>query len=61
MGKSLIANKLIKKGNKIKIDDLSGKIFEKNIILVRYSHKIIGRTATKDIFKGDPIFYDHVK
>ena len=61
LGKSLVANKLIKKGKKIKIDDLSGKIFEKNIILVRYSHKIIGKKTTKDIFKGDPIFYEHVK
>ena len=26
-------------GEKIKLENLSGKIFEKNLILVRYSHK----------------------
>jgi sialic acid synthase len=61
LGKSLIANKLIKKGQKIKINDLSGKIFDKNIILVRYSHKVIGKKALKDIFKGSPIFYNYIK
>jgi sialic acid synthase len=55
LGKSLIANKLIKKGKKIKINDLSGKIFQENIVLVRYSHKIIGKKVKKDILKGTPI------
>ena len=56
LGKSLIANKLIKKGNRIKINDLSGKIFQENIILVRYSHKVIGKKVKKNILKGSPIF-----
>lgn len=61
LGKSLIANKLLKKGQKIKINDLSGKIFDKNIILVRYSHKVIGKKTIKDIHKGSPIFYNSIK
>ena len=61
LGKSLVANKVIKNGKKIKISDLSGKIFEKNIILVRYSHKVIGKKATKNILQGEPILYDFIK
>ena len=61
LGKSLIANKLLKKGQKIKINDLSGKIYDKNIVLVRYSHKVIGKKAVKDILKGSPIFYNSIK
>lgn len=61
LGKSLITNKFIKKGKKILIDDLSGKIFQENIILVRYSHKVIGKKALKDMPKGTPIHYTSIK
>ena len=61
LGKSLVANKLIKRGKKIKISDLSGKIFEKNMILVRHSHKVIGKKATKNILQGEAILYDFIK
>ncbi|MDC1258156.1 N-acetylneuraminate synthase family protein [Pelagibacteraceae bacterium] len=60
LGKSLIANKLIKKGKKIKINDLSGKIFQENIVLVRYSHKIIGKKVKKNILKGTPISFSDI-
>ena len=60
LGKSLIVNKFIKKGKKIRINDLSGKIFQKNIVLVRYAHKIIGKKAKQDILKGSPILYNSV-
>jgi len=60
LGKSLIANKFIKKGKKIKINDLSGKIFQENITLVRYSHKVIGKKALKNILKGTPIVFNDI-
>ena len=61
LGKSLITTKNLKKGEKIKLENLSGKIFEKNLILVRYSHKIIGLTVKAPIKKGDPILLKFLK
>jgi len=42
------------------MENLSGKIFEKNIILVRYSHKVIGKKAKISISKNDPILFKHL-
>tara|TARA_B100000902_G_scaffold356254_1_gene369776 strand:- start:9461 stop:10498 length:1038 start_codon:yes stop_codon:yes gene_type:complete len=60
LGKSLIANKNIKKKEIIKLEDLSGKIFEKNLVLVRYSHKVIGKKAKIEIKKGEPILFKNL-
>ena len=55
LGKSLILNKNIKKGDRITLDNLSGKIFSKQYIPVRDSYKIIGKIANADIKKNVPI------
>ena len=55
LGKSLIANKKIIRGEKFTFDNLSGKIFSKQYIPVRDSHKVIGKKAKKNFFLGDPI------
>ena len=60
LGKSLIAKKNIKKGEKITMESLSGKIFEKNLILVRYAHKVIGKKTKVQISKNDPILFKHL-
>ncbi len=51
LGKSLVANRNIKAGDVIGIDDLSGKIFEKQIIPVRDSSNVIGKRAAVDLQK----------
>lgn len=60
LGKSLITNKNIKPGHKISIDDLSGKIFDKQYIPVRESNQVINKTAIKELKKGEPILYNMI-
>ncbi len=60
LGKSIIADKDISCGDVIKIDDLSGKIFNKTHIPVRESNVVIGSIAMKDIKKGSPILYEQL-
>lgn len=55
LGKSLIAYKDIQAGEKITIDDLSGRIFNTQYIPVRESNLVIGRTVNRAIKKGEPI------
>ncbi len=55
LGKSIITKKFIKKGEKIKLDFLSGKIFFKQFIPIRQTHKILGKKVKKDIQKNQPI------
>lgn len=57
LGKSLIAYVDIKAGEKISLDNLSGRIFSTQHIPVRESNKIIGCTVRRDIAKGEPIQY----
>jgi sialic acid synthase len=57
LGKSLVAYMDIKAGQEITIDNLSGRIFERQYIPVRESNKVIGKIANCDISKGDPIKY----
>lgn len=57
LGKSLIAYVDIKVGEKISLDNLSGRIFSSQHIPVRESNKIIGCTVRRDIKKGEPIQY----
>jgi N-acetylneuraminate synthase/sialic acid synthase len=61
LGKSIIANKKIKVGNKISIDDLSGKIFLKQYIPVRESIDVIGRIAKRTIEKDEVLTYEIIK
>jgi sialic acid synthase len=57
LGKSLIAYVDIKAGEKITLDNLSGRIFNTQYIPVRESNQVIGSIAKRDIAKGEPIHY----
>ena len=61
LGKSLIAAHDIQKGDKFTKDNLSGKIFEENIIPVRESNNVIDKLAKINFKKGDPITYDGIE
>ena len=61
LGKSLILNKDIKKGDRITLDNLSGKIFSKQYVPVRDSYKILGKIANSDIKKNVPISMSMLK
>lgn len=57
LGKSLVAYDDIKVGEKITLENLSGRIFNTQYIPVRESNLIIDRIAKKNISKGEPILY----
>ena len=57
LGKSLVAYDDIKAGEKITLENLSGRIFNTQYIPVRESNLIIDRIAKKNISKGEPIVY----
>lgn len=57
LGKSLIAYVDIQAGEKIPLENLSGRIFSTQYIPVRESNQVIGRIAKKNIAKGEPIRY----
>ena len=57
LGKSLIASRDIKAGEKITLGNLSGRIFNSHFIPVRESNQIIGRVVRRDITEGEPINY----
>lgn len=57
LGKSLIAYNDIQPGEKITIDNLSGRIFNTQYIPVRESNLVIGRTAHRAIKQGEPILF----
>ncbi len=59
LGKSLIPNKDLKKGEIITLENLSGKIFNKQYIPVRQSNEIIGKTLIKDINHGEPFTFEY--
>ena len=61
LGKSLITTKDLKIGEKIKLENLSGKIFEKNLIMVRYSYKVIGKIVKKPMKKGEPLLFKNLQ
>lgn len=60
LGKSLAAYIDIKAGDRITLDNLSGRIFNTQYIPVRESNQIIGSFAKSDIAKGDPIHYTDI-
>ena len=55
LGKSLVAYCDIKKGEAITRDKLSGKIFKQTYIPVRQAENLIGKIASNDIKKDDPL------
>lgn len=57
LGKSLIAATVIRAGEVITLEALSGRIFRKQHIPVRESSHVIGRIAKRDIAQGEPIQY----
>lgn len=61
LGKSLIAFTDIKKGEKITVNHLSGRIFNKQYIPVRQSEFVIGASAKRDINQGDFIQYEDLE
>ena len=60
LGKSIIAKNNIKSGKKITINDISGKIFEKQYFPIRNCHLIIGKKLKKDIKKDEIILKSYV-
>ena len=58
LGKSLVAHMDIKAGDKLTLDNLTGKIFNKQFIPVRDSNFVVNRFAKRDIAKGNPISLD---
>lgn len=58
LGKSLIAYNDIQAGEKITIDNLSGRIFNTQFIPVRESNLVIGRIAKRAIKQGEPIHFN---
>jgi len=58
LGKSLVAKYDLKEGEKLTLDNLSGKIFDNQIIPVRESNKILGKTLNKPVKQGESIQYD---
>jgi sialic acid synthase len=61
LGKSIIATKNLKKGKKIALDDIDGMIFEKQIIPIRETYKILNKKLKKDLLKGQPLFLSDLK
>lgn len=61
LGKSLVAYRDIRAGEKITLDHLSGRIFNAQYIPVRESNKVIGKVAKSSIAKGDPIHYTDIE
>ena len=58
LGKSIVAFRDIKKGQKIGINDLTGRICDDTYIPVRESNKIIGNIANTDIKKDEIISHE---
>ena len=61
LGKSLIAYIDIPAGEKITMDNLSGRIFNSQYIPVRESNLVIGRIAKRNISQGEPILYNDLE
>lgn len=61
LGKSIIADKALKIGKKIKLEDLNGKIFEKQYLPIRETYCLIGKKLKKNVNKGEIILKSYVK
>jgi len=60
LGKSIVANKKIKPGEELTLNNLSGKIFSSIIIPVRESNKVIGKKAVREIKPGEPVTFSNL-
>lgn len=61
LGKSLIAYMDIQAGQKITLENLSGRIFNTQYIPVRESNQVIGSIAKRNIAKDEPIHYSDLE
>jgi sialic acid synthase len=61
LGKSVTARNKIFKGQKIKLTDLTGTIFEKNYIPIRDTYKVLNKKAKDDIDKDEAISFNQLK
>ena len=61
LGKSLVANQNLKKGDQLTLENLSGKIFNEQHIPVRLSCSVLGKKLIKDVSRGDPIQYSLIE
>ena len=60
LGKSIIINKNLKKGSKLRISDLGGKIFEKEFVPIRETYKFINKKLKKDLVKDQPLMFKDI-
>ena len=60
LGKSIVAMHDLQAGDKLSLDNLTGKIFGEQYIPVRESSRILGKTLNKEIKKGDLIQYEDI-
>lgn len=61
LGKSCIAANNLEQGQSISIDDIGGKIFDRQYIPIRDSRHIVGRVVNQDILAGTRIEYSMLK
>jgi N-acetylneuraminate synthase/sialic acid synthase len=61
LGKSLVAYVDIKAGQFLKLEDLSGRIFQRQYIPVRESNRVVGKIAKRDIKSGEPILFEDLR
>lgn len=58
LGKSLIASMDIQCGEKVTLDNLSGRIFKRQYIPVRESNNVLGRRVTRNVHQGEALTYE---
>jgi|TARA_B110000444_G_C18842280_1_gene599674 N-acetylneuraminate synthase/sialic acid synthase len=61
LGKSIVASKNLNKGDKIQMDDLSGRIFSEQHVPVRESKNFIGAVLQNSIQQGELINYEDLQ
>ncbi|MEY2669687.1 MAG: hypothetical protein RLZZ577_3 [Bacteroidota bacterium] len=61
LGKSLVANRDLKMGDILTLENLSGRIFREQYIPVRESNSIIGKKINREIRMGDKILYSDIQ
>ena len=60
LGKSIAAYKQLKKGDTLTLESLRGRIFAKQGIPVRESHKLLGKQLLRGIDEGEMITWDDI-
>jgi N-acetylneuraminate synthase/sialic acid synthase len=61
LGKSLVASRDLKEGDKLTLENLSGRIFTKQHIPVRESCNVIGKTVLRAIKSGNYINFEDLE